>query len=76
MRQFDVLRLCESTLKMLERNGIDARDVWYLDLYREYERLKDEGHKRHYIIAHLADEYNINAATVYRVIKRMAREIT
>lgn len=75
MTQYDILRLCESTLKMLHGNGIDAKDVRYIDMYRDYMRLEKEGHKISYIVAYLADQYECGVATVYRAIQRMRKEI-
>jgi hypothetical protein len=75
MTQYDVLRLCESTLRMLDMNGIDAKDIRYLEMYREYERLMTEGHKITYIVEHLTDVYGFGAATIYRAVARMKKEI-
>lgn len=73
MTQYDVLRLCESTLRMLDGNGIDPKDIRYLDMYREYERLSGEGHKVTYIVEYLSKQYDCGVATIYRAIARMRR---
>ena len=76
MTQFDVLRLCESTLRMLDMNGIDAKDVRYLEMYREYSRLEAEGHKVTYIVEYLSTRFGFSAASIYRAVNRMRKEIT
>lgn len=75
MTQYDVLRLCESTLRMLDGNGIDARDIRFLDMYRDYTRLMGEGHKVTYIVAYLSQRYGMSVATIYRAVGRMQQEI-
>ena len=75
MTQYELLKASVSLLAMLEKNGIDAKDVKYIDLYDEYTRLKSEGHKMGYIAYYLSQQYECSEATVYRVVKRMAQDI-
>jgi hypothetical protein len=75
MIQYELLKASVSLLAMLEKNGIDAKDVKYIDLYDEYTRLKSEGHKMGYIAYYLSQQYECSEATVYRVVKRMAQDI-
>lgn len=75
MKQYELLKTVESILSVLEKNGIDAKDVKYLKLYDEYKRLKDEGHKVGYIVYYLSTQYECGEATIYRVIKRMNKDL-
>lgn len=75
MKQYELLKTAESILSVLEKNGIDAKDVKYLKLYDEYKRLKNEGHKVGYIVYYLSTQYECGEATIYRVIKRMNKEL-
>lgn len=75
MTQYDLLRTAESLLNILTANDVDAKDVKYLDLYEDFVRLKDEGHKVCYIVYYLSQQYECSEATVYRVVKRMAQDI-
>lgn len=75
MTQYELLRTAESILSMLNANEIDAKDVIYLSLYKEFKRLKEEGHKVNYIVTYLSEEYNCSVATIYRVAKRMEKII-
>ena len=75
MTQYELLKASVSLLAMLEKNSIDAKDVKYIDLYDEYTRLKNEGHKVGYIAYYLSQQYECSEATVYRVVKRMAQDI-
>jgi hypothetical protein len=56
-------------------NVIDAKDVRYLDLYRDYERLCKEGHKKTYILYYLSQQYDVDKVTIYRIAARMRKEI-
>ena len=75
MTQYEILTLCESTLRRMVDNGIDAKDVRYIDLYRDYERLCAEGHKKTYILYYLSQQYDVDKVTIYRIAARMRKEI-
>lgn len=75
MKQYDVLKMAESILRLLVANGVDAKDVAYLEMYADLKRLESEGHKKTYIVHYLQEQYNVPMATIYRVEKRMDREI-
>lgn len=46
-------------------------DVQYIELYNDYNRLLDEGEKVSYIVAVLAERYNVCKRKVYTLIKRL-----
>ena len=75
MTQYEILNAAQSILRLMADNGIKAEDVRYLDMYGEWCRLKGEGHKVEYIAYYLSERYECNRATVYRAVKRMARQI-
>lgn len=75
MTQYDLLRAAESLLTILTDNDVDAKDIKYLGLYKDYVRLKKEGHKVGYVVYYLSQQYECSEATVYRVVKRMAQDI-
>lgn len=75
MKQCDVLKMAESVLKMLIANDVDMNDVKYLRMYEDLKRLKSEGHKRMYINSYLEEQYGVPMTTIYRVEKRMERDM-
>lgn len=75
MTQYELLQAAQSVLTTLSENKVDATDVKYLELFKEYRRLKSEGHKVCYIVYYLSTAFNYSEATIYRVIKRMRRNI-
>ena len=46
-------------------------DVQYIELYNDDNRLLDEGEKVSYIVAVLAERYNVCERKVYTLIKRL-----
>jgi hypothetical protein len=76
MTQFELLKAAASLLHTLEKNEIDAKDVKYLQMYGEYKRLKEEGHKVGYVAYYLSQQYECSVATIYRVAKRMEKDIS
>lgn len=46
-------------------------DVQCIELYNDYNRLLDEGEKVSYIVAVLAERYNVCERKVYTLIKRL-----
>ena len=49
-------------------------DTEYINLYADYHKLKENGEKVSYIVAVLADRYDISERTVYNLIKRFSSE--
>lgn len=75
MTQYELLKTAASLLTVLMENDIDAKDVKYIELYKDYLRLKKEGHKVGYVVYYLSQQYECSEATVYRVVKRMMQKI-
>ena len=76
MTEYDLIKAAESILGMLAKNNVDVKDVNHIEMYEEYNRLKSEGHKISYITFYLSQQYDIGQATVYRVVKRMEKNMT
>ena len=51
MKAYELLYINKSVLEAMISASIDVSDLKYLDLYKEYIRLKGEGHKKTYINA-------------------------
>ena len=76
MTHYELLKLGESLLNTIRKNGVTADDVRYLEVYENLERMEREGHKKTFIVAYLCNQYDISEATLYRVANRMRRAIT
>lgn len=75
MKAIDILTCAESVCGILGRNDIDPKDVRYIDLYRDWVRMKKEGHKYQYIVYYLSTEYDVSETSVYRIVKRLEKDI-
>lgn len=58
---------------MLIRLGIKQDDVRYIDLYSEFEEMKNKGEKTTYAVLYLPNKYSICERKVYDVIKRFGK---
>ena len=73
MTLFEALKLNREPLEMLIRLGIKQDDVRYIDLYSEFEEMKNRGEKTTYAVLYLANKYSICERKVYDVIKRFGK---
>lgn len=69
MKVIEILKLNKGMLKTCRK--IRMEDVQYIELYNDYNRLLDEGEKVSYIVAVLAERYNVCERKVYTLIKRL-----
>ena len=75
MTQYELLKSTQTLCRVLERNNIDLRDARFVQMYEDYVRMKNEGHKYIYIMYYLTEQYDVSETTAYRILKRMAKEI-
>ena len=75
MKAIDILSLAEGIITTLDRNDIKTADVRYVQMYRDWHRMRQEGHKWDWIMYWLGREYDLSEASVWRILKRMDKEI-
>jgi hypothetical protein len=75
MKIHEAIRIYKPVIDNLEKYNIKVEDVKRLDLYDEYVRLKNEGHKITYISSYLSSEYDVSERTVYSIVKKLEEEI-
>lgn len=75
MTVYDLIKVYEGPMNVLNEANVNLTDVRYIDLYQEFLRMKGEGHKLTYIVAFLMDEYSVGQATVYRVIDKFGKPV-
>ena len=76
MTVFEILKFNRELIKRLVRIGFKPDDCRYIDLYDEYERMKESGDKVTYIVMHLSAKYGVCEHKVYGIIKRFGRDCT
>lgn len=76
MTVFEILKFNRELIKRLVRIGFRPDDCRYIDLYDEYERMKESGDKVTYIVMHLSAKYGVCERKVYDIIKRFGSDCT
>lgn len=75
MTTYQLLRANESLLRLIAENKINIIDVTHLEIYSQFEQMKEEGHKVGYITVYLADKYGMTERGIYKVVKRLGSKV-
>lgn len=75
LKAVDILTLAEGICERLDRNGIRPSDVRYIQMWRDWQRMKQEGHKWDWIVYWLSNEYGLSETSVWRTLKRLGKEV-
>ena len=70
MKVIEILRFNKEILERLSKNDIRTDDWAYVDLYNEYEQLRNAGEKVTWIIDTLSAKYGCSERTTHRIISR------
>lgn len=76
MTVFEILNFNRELINRLTKIGFKADDCRFIDLYSEFETMRDDGYKVTYIVSLLADKYTVSERKVYDVIKRFGKHCT
>lgn len=76
MKVFEFVALNKELLERMCAAGVRPEDARYVELYRDYARMKREGGKVSYIVAVLAERYGVSERKVYSVLKRFGSDCT
>ncbi len=74
MTVYEALKLCGGVIEKLEKAGVKPSDHKYVALFEDYRRARQHGEKVSYIVACLAQRYNMSERNVYDVVKRLATD--
>lgn len=75
MRVADLVKISLPTMEMLSKHDIKMSDCKYVNLYADYEELVGNGSKISYVVAVLAEKYNMSETSVYRLLRKFKRTI-
>lgn len=75
MKAYELLYSNKIALEMMASVSVDVSDIKYLEMYKEYLRLINEGHKKTYVMQYLSDEYGYAERTIYRIIDKLSTEV-
>lgn len=71
----EIIKLNETTLRILDKEGITTRFVHHYAMYKEYMMLEHQGYKLTYVYAYLSERYNIAERNVKVIISRFKKEV-
>lgn len=74
MTKLEFLQAAASICETLCANNLDPCDIRYLQMVKDYERMKQEGQKYSFIVFYLSQQYGIAESSVYRVVRRLNEE--
>lgn len=75
MTVFEMTKALAPTIRMLADKGITINHVEYVAMYADWLRLKDEGHKKVYAVAYLAEKYDVSEPNVWKWLRIMGKEV-
>lgn len=75
MTVYEFLKVNETFLKYLCSNLPSLQLIGYLELYNDYLELKKRGEKVSYIVAILADKYNVTERLIYKITKQYNQRV-
>ena len=76
MQAIDLLKINKKPLELMSKCDIKQNDYLFIELFDEYRALRNKGEKYWYIIASLAEKYQVSESSVKRLIKRLSREVS
>ncbi|MCM1221982.1 MAG: hypothetical protein NC548_46670 [Lachnospiraceae bacterium] len=65
-----------SMVEVLLANHININDVQNLQIFEQFMEMKQQGHKVSYITVFLADKYGMTDRGIYKIIKRLSRQVS
>lgn len=76
MKAYELFKINESLLKVMDGLALAIADVKYIELVEDFVRLMGEGHKKTYVVQMLTDKYDVAERTVYRIVDKMLAEVS
>ena len=74
MKVYEVLASSRFLLATMNRNGVSADDIMYLDMFYEYRDMLAEGRQEAEIRDFFSNKYNLSASTIQKPLKRLNEE--
>ena len=74
MKVYEVLASSRFLLATMNRKGVSADDIMYLDMFYEYRDMLAEGRKEAEIRDFLSNKYKLSVSTIKKAIKRLNEE--
>lgn len=75
MKVVDFLKVGSEFLKVMSNFGLRCDDYKYIEMYDDYVKMREEGHKVDYILAVLSGKYKMSESTIKRIVRRFSNEV-
>lgn len=77
MTTYELIKVNQGLLAFLDKNGITAGDLSNIAIYEDYLQMRqqEEDVKVSWVIGQLAEKYKCSERHVYKVVKRMAKDL-
>ncbi len=75
MKIIELLRFHKEFLKRMSENDIKTDDWEHVEMFNEYEQMRNAGEKATWIFPHLADKYGCSESSVYRIVSRFKSDV-
>lgn len=76
MKVKELIKIGKVIMKSLHERGISMDYYQHIPMVEEFDIMKGMGYKTTYIIAHLAEKYEICERKVYKIIGKMIQDCT
>ena len=76
MKIAEILILGGEIMKTLHESGVKMHDYKYIELYKDYLKMRSRGEKMTVIALMLAEKYECSERFVYKVLRRLDKDCT
>lgn len=74
MKYFEILKFSKEIVNRLKEAGYIQGDQQYIEMFDDFEKMRQAGEKVTYIVAILAGQYNVSERKVYDIIRRFQKD--
>lgn len=73
MTLYEILSINKEMINRLQEFGAKPDDCRYIDLYRDYQAMREDGEKVTYIVTVLSERYHVSERKIYSLVKRFGQ---
>lgn len=75
MKVYEFLEKNADVLRECALAGVNVQDLRNLPIFKDMQRLRNDGLKMEYCVDYVVQKYTISRTTAYRIAKEMLHEI-
>ena len=75
MEIVELLSFGSKLLEKMSKFGIKTEDYKYVELYREFVRMRSDGEKYWYAVTVLSQKYGLSESKVVRLIRKLGKSV-